>query len=162
MPDFSKSLMAFRISRAVEYPQFKSPISRNSPLTFESFLAFSIPKRMSLSPIFLERLKFIGSKLELLFSPISPDNVMCKTVLFFIASGFGPNSPKLPIIPPIISEKNKRLIIVIIKIARKLGQKIRPKEILLSAMIEILNKDKRMRKLLLRFYTEGEYNLLNG
>jgi hypothetical protein len=48
------------------------------------------------------------------------------------------------------------------KIARKLGQKIRPKEILLSAMIEILNKDKRMRKLLLRFYTEGEYNLLNG
>jgi hypothetical protein len=31
------------------------------------------------------------------------------------------------------------------KIARKLGQKIRPKEILLSAMIEILNKDNRMR-----------------
>jgi hypothetical protein len=70
---------------------------------------------------------------------------MCKTVLFLIASGLGPNSPKLPIIPPIINEKNKRLIIVIMKIARKLGQNIRPKEILLSAMIEILNKDNRLR-----------------
>lgn len=48
------------------------------------------------------------------------------------------------------------------KIARKLGQNMRPKEILLSAMIEILDKYKRMRKLLFGFYIDGEYNLLNG
>jgi hypothetical protein len=59
---------------------------------------------------------------------------MCNTVLFLSDSGFGPNSPKLPMIPPIISTKMKSPIMVMMKMARRLGQKIFPKVILFSGM----------------------------
>jgi hypothetical protein len=60
---------------------------------------------------------------------------MCNTVLSLTANGFGPKSPKLPIIPPRIKKKIRRPIMDMINTAKKLGQKTFPNVILLSDII---------------------------
>jgi hypothetical protein len=58
--------------------------------------------------------------------------------LLFTAKGFGPKSPKLPIIPPMINEKIRIPTKDVTNPANKLGQKILPNEILFSLMEIIL------------------------
>jgi hypothetical protein len=57
---------------------------------------------------------------------------MCSTVLFLMDKGFGPNSPKLPMIPPMINTKMNNPMMDMMNMANKLGQKIFPKVILFS------------------------------